>query len=117
MGRAMEQELRAAVEEMRRHVETSAAETRRHFDVVGEALRGDIRLVAEGVTGLSQRVDRLEANLREEILRAQRELSAMMRFSYAELDRKIQTLEQRVSELGQQYAVLEGRLQRLETTR
>jgi len=41
----------------------------------------------------------------------------MMRFSYAELDRKIQTLEQRVTELGQRHADLEGRLHRLETTR
>jgi hypothetical protein len=41
----------------------------------------------------------------------------MMRVSYAELDRKIQTLEPRVGELDQRYAELEGRLQRLETTR
>ncbi|HSE95171.1 MAG TPA: hypothetical protein VLD61_04730 [Methylomirabilota bacterium] len=57
----MNPELRAAVDEMRRH-----------FDVVAEGLHGDIRLVAEGVTVLSERVDRLESNLREEILRAQR---------------------------------------------
>jgi hypothetical protein len=38
--------------------------------VVAEDLRGDIRLVAEGVTALSERVHRLEVNLREDILRA-----------------------------------------------
>jgi hypothetical protein len=99
----MDPDFRAAVDELRRH-----------FDVVGEALRGEVRLVAEGVTALSERVDRVEANLREEILRAQRELSAMIRFSYAELDRKIQTLEARVSELGLRYGELESRLHRLE---
>ena len=104
----MDQELRGAVEELRRQLETSAAETRRHteataaenrrhFDVVAEALRRDGRLVAEGVTGLSQRVDRLEANLREEILRSHR--------------------AQRVTELGQWHEQLEGRLHRLETAR
>ncbi|HSE95172.1 MAG TPA: hypothetical protein VLD61_04735 [Methylomirabilota bacterium] len=41
----------------------------------------------------------------------------MIRFSYAELDRKIQTLEHRVVELGQRHADLEGRLARLETAR
>jgi hypothetical protein len=102
----MDAELRAAVDELRRH-----------FDVVGEALRADVRLVAEGVTALSDRVDRVEVNLREEILRAQRELSAMLRFSYAELDRKIQSLEARVSELGLRYGELESRLHQLETRR
>ena len=38
----------------------------------------------------------------------------MIRFSYAELDRKIQTLEHRVTELGQRQAELEHRLVRLE---
>jgi hypothetical protein len=66
-------ELRAAVEELRRHEDLSAVETRRHVDVLGEGLRADVRLVAEGVTALSERLDRLEGNLREEILRARRE--------------------------------------------
>ena len=113
----MDPELRAAVDELRRHIDVSTVETRRHFDVVGEGVRADVRLVAEGVTALSERVDRVEANLREDILGAQRELSAMLRFSYAELDRKIQSLEARVSELGQRYGDLESRLHRLEAGR
>jgi len=58
-------------------------EQRRHFDVVTEAMRSQVQLVAEGVSTLTSRLDRLEENLREEILRSQRELSAMIRFSYA----------------------------------
>ena len=114
---AMDPELRAAVDEVRRYIDVSTVETRRHFDVVGEGVRADVRLVAEGVTALSERVDPVESNLREEILRAQRELSAMLGFSYAELDRKIQSLEARVSELGQRYGDLESRLHRLEANR
>jgi hypothetical protein len=110
-------ELRAAVEELRRHVDQSAVDTRRHFYVLGEGLRADVRLVAEGVTALAERVDRVEGSLREEILRAQRELSAMPRFSYAELDRGIQLPEARVSELGQRYGERESRLHRLEASR
>lgn len=85
-------------------------ENRRHFDVVAEQMAGQVQLVAEGVSALAERLDRVEQNLREEILRSQRELSAMVRFSYAELDRKVQTLEHR-------YLDLEERLRRLESTR
>lgn len=135
----MDPELRAALDELRQHVDTSATETRqrvdttavetrrhvdatavetrRHFDVAGEALLAKIQLVAEGVSELSERLDRTEANLREEILRAQRELSAMLRFSYADLDRKIQALESRVTDLGQQCGDLEARVHRLESGR
>jgi hypothetical protein len=56
-------------------------DTRRHFDIVAEQMRAQVQLVAEGVSSLSDRVDRVEQNLREETLRAQRELSAMIRFS------------------------------------
>ncbi|MGH7332959.1 MAG: hypothetical protein ACREKS_09490 [Candidatus Rokuibacteriota bacterium] len=128
----MDPELRAAFEALDQRVETASAglrqhvddrmaaattEMRRHFDVVAESLRSDIETIAEGLTGLSDRLDRVEANLREEILRSQRELSAMIRFSYAELDRKIQTLERLVNQLDQQYADLNSRVLRLEASR
>jgi hypothetical protein len=95
----MDPELRAYLEE-----------NRRHFDVVAEGVTAQVQLVAEGVTALSTRLDRIEANLREEIMRSQRELSAMIRFSYAELDRRIQSLEARQRET-------EERLRRLEAAR
>ena len=41
----------------------------------------------------------------------------MIRFSYAELDRKIQTLEHQVGELGSRYADLETRVRQLEVAR
>jgi hypothetical protein len=85
-------------------------DTRRHFDVVAERLESRMQLISEGVSSLSERVDRLEQNLREDILRSQRELSAMIRFSYAELDRRIQALEARSVEIDE-------RVRRLESTR
>ena len=83
-------------------------ETRRHFDVVAEQMRSDLRLIAEGLGALREQVTRIEHNLREDILSAQRELSAMIKFSYAELDRRIQGLEQRQDQI-------EVRLRRLES--
>lgn len=56
-------------------------ETSRHFDIVAEQMRAQVQPVAEGVSSLSDRLDRVEQNLRDEILRAQRELSAMIKFS------------------------------------
>jgi len=77
---------------------------------VAERLESRIQLVAEGVSSISERLDRVEENLREEILRSQRELSAMIRFSYAELDRRIQALEAKSAEI-------EERVRRLEAPR
>lgn len=85
-------------------------ENRRHFDVVAERMGSQVQLIAGGVSSLSDRLDRVEQNLREDILRAQRELSAMVKFSYAELDRKVQSLEHR-------HVELEERVRRLEATR
>ena len=85
-------------------------ESRRHFDVVAEHITAQVRLVAEGVSTVTERLDRVEANLREEITRSQRELSAMIRFSYAELDRRIQSLETH-------HRDMEERLGRLEAAR
>lgn len=50
-------------------------EQQRHFDVVAEAMGSQIQLVAERVSTLGGRLDRLEHNLREEILTSQRELA------------------------------------------
>ena len=47
-------------------------ENRRHFDIVADRMESQLQLVAEGVTSLSERLDRVEGNLREEILRSQR---------------------------------------------
>lgn len=85
-------------------------EQRRHFDVATEGMRSQGQLVAEGVSTLGSRLNRLEENVREDILRSQRELSAMIRFSYAELERKIQGLETLHREL-------EERVRRLESVR
>ena len=54
-------------------------ETRRHFDGVAERMKAEVQLVAEGVGSIGERLDRLEHNLRQEILRTKKELSAMIK--------------------------------------
>ena len=92
---------------MEPEIAAAFADTRRHFDVVAEQVRGDVRLLAEA---FSTRIDRLEDNLREDLLRSQRELSAMITFSYAELQRRMEGLEQ-------QQGALEARVRSLEAAR
>jgi len=81
-----------AFAELRQHVDDTAVETSRHFDVVAESLRGDVHLLAEGFTN---RIDRLEVSLREEIVRSYDALAALIRLTYADLDRRVTALEQR----------------------
>ena len=75
------------------------AETRRHFDVVAEDFKSQVQLIAENVlsTGarLDRRIDDLESRMNNEF----GEVKAMMRFSYADLDRRLRSLEERVERL------------------
>ena len=81
-------------------------ETRRHFGVVAEGLRGEVRAVAEGHLGLGRQLQ----DMREENESAHREILAAIKFSYAELDRRISRLESSTAEI-------EARVTRLETSR
>lgn len=80
---------------LRREMAAEGREIRRHFDVVAEGLRGEIWLLAEGF-GL---VDRLETRLREELHATRRDLEAMIRLAYADLDRRLRVLEVEVADL------------------
>lgn len=83
------------VEETRRHSEAVAEETRRHFDVVAEDLRHQIQLTMEGVIANRGAIDQLRDQMKEEFV----ELASMIRISYAQLDRRLRTLEEIVSGL------------------
>lgn len=93
-------------EELAGFINQRFEETRRHFDVVAEGLRGEIRLVAEGHVGFGRQLQAL----REENDSAHREILSAIKFSYAELDRRISRLESVT-------AHLETRLSRLESGR
>lgn len=94
----------AALNGIRAYVDEKTQESRRHFEVVAEGLRGEIRLVAEGVVALDEKMDRRFA----EVELAHREILAAIKFSYAELDRRMRVLESEVS-------TLKGRVDRIET--
>jgi uncharacterized protein YceH (UPF0502 family) len=115
-----------AEDDLKRLLEGQYAETRRHFDEVAdrieaqfadsrhlfkttaEDLRKEIRLVAEGVVTTREALDREIAHVRHDIARTTAETQAMIRFSHAELDRRVRTLEETVADLQTRVERLEG---------
>ena len=72
-------------------LDATVTELKRDFDTAIERLRSDIKLVAEGVSA-----GRAEtAAFREEVRTEFKEVKAMIRLSYPELDRRLRTLEGR----------------------
>lgn len=80
-------------------------EIKRYFSVVAEGLRGEIRQVSEGVVNLDEKLERFRREVAEEF----GEVKSMIRLSYAELDRRIRTLEEVVLSLQSRVERLEGR--------
>ena len=84
------------------HVE----EIKRHFGVVTEALRSDIRQVAEGHSGIGRELQEIRDEFRDEF----REMRALLRLSFSQLDERMRTLETDIS-------TLKTRMDRLEAHR
>lgn len=85
-------------------------EIKRHFGVVAEGLRSEVRLVAEAVEGLRSELHRELGEFRKEVQAEFKEVRALIRFSYAELDERVKSLESGFLEL-------KSRMERLERDR
>lgn len=113
---AMRQENAAAHAETRRDFNETAnrlaAENRHFFEIATDATRHEIGLIAEKVTRLDEKLD----NLDEKIERTAAETQAMMKFSHAELDRRMRTLEGTQRTLEESLADLQARVERIESS-
>ena len=76
---------------------------KRHVSVVVEGLRHDLQHVAEGHQVILTQVQQFREDVKDEF----REVRALLKFSFAELDHRIQSLE---TDVG----VLKARLDHLE---
>jgi hypothetical protein len=85
-------------------------EIKRHFDVVAEGLTSQIQQLAEGVLGVDEKLDRVRGEIGSEL----KEAKALVKLSFAGLDRRV--LDRRVTGLEDTVASLAGRVERLETT-
>ena len=75
--------------DLKRLIENTAAETRRHFDVVAESIEQKVEGLAEAVTQLDEKLDRKIDTLEENMNRGFADTQAMLKFSHAELDRRL----------------------------
>ena len=96
-------------DELKRLIESSAAETRRHFDVSTEELKHEIKLLAGSLAHVDAKVDRFKLEIEDKMDRGFTETQAMIKFSHAELDRRVRALELAIADL-------QTRVERLETT-
>ncbi len=80
-------------------------ETKRYFSVVAESLRSEVQQIADGHQIILDAQTRIVGRIEQ----AEREVGAMIRFSYAELDRRIGALEEEVLTLKTRVDRIEAR--------
>lgn len=103
-------------QDLRKEIQQGNAELRRHMDVALEATDHKIELVAEGVALTREELARVEARLDEKIDRTSAETQAMIKFSHADLDHRMRTLEGTQRTLEEGFADLQARVERLESS-
>jgi len=79
-------------------------ELKRHLGVVTQSLRSEIRQIAEGYATIQQELHDHREEIRDEL----KEMRAILRLSFSQLDQCIRTLESDVT-------MLKTRMERLET--
>jgi len=77
------------------------------FHVIAEGLTDHIKLLAEGHTGIINRLDRME----KENERQHLETRALVKLSFAELDRRLSDLESQMLQMQEWKKKVEARLQ------
>lgn len=95
--------------DLKRLLEANAVETRRLFDVAAERIENKLQIVAEAVGKIDEKLAREANRLEEKMDRGFAETQAMIKFSHADLDRRVRSLEESL-------AILQTRVERLEST-
>jgi uncharacterized protein YceH (UPF0502 family) len=94
--------------DFKRLLDGSVGEMRRHFDIAIERVDNNVQLVVEGVTQVSEIVTRKTAELDERMNRGFSDTQAMIKFSHAELDRRVRALEEGLADVHARLDRLEG---------
>jgi hypothetical protein len=84
----------------------TADEIKRHFSVVAEGLRSEIRLVAESVEGVRGELGEFKREVAEDF----KEVKALIRLSYGQLDQRLTSLESDVANLRSRLERIESRI-------
>jgi hypothetical protein len=117
---AMREENTAAHAETRRQFEETvdriSAENRQYFEVATEAFKHQVGLIAEKVIGVTEELRRETADIRLEMRTGFADTQAMIRFSHAELERRVRALEVKDRAVEETLADVQARLERLEAS-
>ena len=79
------------------------------FHVISEGVIDQVKQVAEGVANVNEKLDRGFNELKAEIQETRQEVLAAIKFSYAELDKRLTTLEKEFLELKHRVEKIETR--------
>jgi uncharacterized protein involved in exopolysaccharide biosynthesis len=74
-----------------------------------EGIRDEVRRFAEGVATVNEKLDNIHKELTTEIQETRQEVLAAVKFSYAELDKRLTTLEQEFLDLKLRVEKIENR--------
>jgi chaperonin cofactor prefoldin len=97
-------------------IDDTAAVLRRHAEVLAEAADKRIDFLTEMVALLDEKVDRKTGALELRMDQSFADTQAMIKFSHAELDRRVRFMEQTLQVLEDKFATLNTRVERLEET-
>ena len=78
------------------------------FHVISEGVIDQVKQVAEGVATVNEKLDRRYNELKAEIQETRQEVLAAVKFSYAELDKRLTTLEKEFIELKHRVEKIES---------
>jgi len=79
------------------------------FHITAEALRDDIKQVSEGVMNLNEKFDRRTEEMERKRAQNHQDILSAIKFSYAELDKRITTLELQMKQLDDRLRRVESR--------
>ena len=79
------------------------------FHIISEDVISKVKQVAEGVANVNEKLDRTRQELKTEIQETRYEVLAAVKFSYAELDKRITTLEAEMEDLKRRMDKIERR--------
>ncbi len=79
------------------------------FHIISEGVIDQVKQVAEGVVNVNEKLDRRFDEVKTEIQETRQEILAAVKFSYAELDKRLTTLEKEFIELKHRVEKIENR--------
>jgi hypothetical protein len=83
----------ARAEDLKRHIDATAAQMKMDFGTAVEDMRTDVQRVAESVLMVNAKLDREAADIRAEMRQGFAETQSLLRFSHGNLDDRVSALE------------------------